>query len=442
MKSEFISKENDIAKFTVEYSADEFSGALTDAYKRNRDRFMINGFRKGKAPMKIIESHYGKDVFYEDALNELLKRNYGDAVDELDLKVIDQPKIDVPEIKRGEPVKLTFEVPCFPEMEVKDYRGVEVQKVHREVKDEDIQSELENVQKSQARMDNVDRASEDGDTVVIDFEGSIDGDKFDGGSAENYELKLGSGQFIPGFEDQLVGRNTGEEVEVSVTFPDDYGSKDLAGKDAIFKTRIHEIKTEILPEIDDDLASDVSDFETIDEYKKDIAKKMQEEFDARSTNFMKDAMLDKILENNKFDAPSVMIADETDKIIGEMEQQLRYQGLNLDQYMAYTGKTRGDLRNDVKGDAEKRVKTRILIRNIIRQENITVDDNDVDKEIEEFAKQYGQTVEEFKKVAGENSVRFFREDAETKKAIDTIFEAVNLVDAPEKSEGEKVGDEN
>lgn len=437
MKSTLVSKEKNIANITIEYSSEEFDNAITEAYKRTKNQFSINGFRKGKAPRKIIESHYGKDIFYDEALNELLKNDYPKTVTDLEIEPIDQPIVETPEIKQGEPVVITIKVELSPEIEIKDYEGIEIEKISGEVTEEDIKRELENVQKEQARLETItDRTSEKDDTVIIDFEGTVDGEKFDGGTGENFELKLGSGQFIPGFEDQLIGKNSGDEVKVEVRFPDEYGAKDLAGKDAVFMTKIHEIKKEVLPEIDDELASDVSDFETLEEYKKDISSKLQKQIDERNEIRMKDAMLETILEKNDFDVPNIMISDETDRIIREMEQQLGYQGLDLDTYIGYLGKSRNDLRSEAREDAKKRVGTRIIIQNIIRQENIEASQDDIDKEIEEFAKQYGQTVEQCKKMLGEGSEHYFKADAEVKKAINMMFDKAVFVE-PKKEEPKK-----
>lgn len=437
MKSTLVSKEKNIANITIEYSSEEFDNAITEAYKRTKNQFSINGFRKGKAPRKIIESHYGKDIFYDEALNELLKNDYPKTITDLEIEPIDQPIVETPEIKQDEPVVITIKVELSPEIEIKDYEGIEIEKISGEVTEEDIKRELENVQKEQARLETItDRTSEKDDTVIIDFEGTVDGEKFDGGTGENFELKLGSGQFIPGFEDQLIGKNSGDEVKVEVRFPDEYGAKDLAGKDAVFMTKIHEIKKEVLPEIDDELASDVSDFETLEEYKKDISSKLQKQIDERNEIRMKDAMLETILEKNDFDIPNIMISDETDRIIREMEQQLGYQGLDLDTYIGYLGKSRNDLRSEAREDAKKRVGTRIIIQNIIRQENIEASQDDIDKEIEEFAKQYGQTVEQCKKMLGEGSEHYFKADAEVKKAINMMFDKAVFVE-PKKEETKK-----
>ena len=333
MKATQISKENGIVKFNIEFSADEWKDAVNKAYLDNRSKFSVDGFRKGKAPREIIENYYGHDIFWDEALNKLLENGYYDAVKEMDIEVIAQPSLESPEIKNGEPVVISGSVQVFPELEVKNYKGLEVEKFETVIGDKEVQEELERVQKSQARMEAVeDRKSENGDTVIIDFEGSVDGEAFSGGTAENFELKLGSGQFIPGFEEQLEGKDAGEDVDVTVTFPEDYHAEELAGKEALFKCKIHEIKKEILPEIDDELASDVSEFETLDEYKADLQKKLQENADARDESLMKDRALEKLYEANEIDVPEVMIRNEIDNIIYDMNQNLATQGLGLQQY--------------------------------------------------------------------------------------------------------------
>lgn len=279
-----------------------------------------------------------------------------------------------------------------------------------------------------------DRKSENGDTVIIDFEGSVDGEVFSGGTAENFELKLGSGQFIPGFEEQLEGKDAGEDVDVTVTFPEDYHAEELAGKEALFKCKIHEIKKEILPEIDDELASDVSEFETLDEYKADLQKKLQENADARDESLMKDRALEKLYEANEIEVPEVMIRNEIDNIIYDMNQNLATQGLGLQQYMEWTGKTIDDVREEAKPEAEKRVRTRILLKNLIRQENLEADAAEVEKLMTEFGEQYGMTVDQVKEMAGSETEAYFKEDAQTKKAIDFLFENAVLVEKKEEAE--------
>ncbi len=423
MKATQISKENGVVKFSIEFTKDEWADALNKAYLANRGRFSIDGFRKGKAPRKIIENYYGHDIFWDEALNALLEDGYYDALKQMDIEVVSQPSFDAPEIKKDEPVVLTGSVQVFPEIDVKKYKGLEIEKVETKIGDKEVKAELEKVQKSQARMENVeDRASEKGDTLVFDFEGSVDGETFSGGSAENYELELGSGQFIPGFEEQLEGKKPGDECDVEVVFPGDYHAEELAGKPAVFKCKIHEIKKEILPEIDDELASDVSEFETLAEYKKDLKKKLQEQASETDLSVMKDRALEKLYESNDIEVPEVMITGEIDNMLYDMNQSLAAQGLGLQQYMEWTGKTIEEVREETKPEAEKRVKTRILLKNIIRLEGLEADEEEIKKLMEDFAAQYGMTMDQVKEMAGPETENYFREDAQTKKAIDFIFD--------------------
>ena len=430
MKATQVSKENGVVKFNIEFSAEEFKEALNKAYLANRGKFQIDGFRKGKAPRKIIESHYGHDVFWDEALNDLLEKGYYDAVKEMGIEVISQPSFESPEVKADEPVVLSGSVQVFPEFEVENYKGLEVEKVETVIGDKEVQEELEKVQKSQARMEIVeDRKSEMGDTVVIDFDGSVDGEAFSGGKADNYELKLGSGQFIPGFEEQLVDREAGEEVDVEVVFPGDYHAEELAGKPALFKCKVHEIKKEILPEIDDELASDVSDFETLAEYKEDLKKKLQEKAAETDLSVMKDRVLEQLYTQNEIEVPAVMIQNEVENMLYDMNQSLSAQGLSLKQYTEWTGQTLDQLREQSKPEAEKRIRTRVLLKNVIRMENLEVAEEEIRALMEDFGKQYGMDVDQVKEMAGSETENYFREDAQTKKAIDWLFENAKQVAA-------------
>ena len=430
MKATQVSKENGVVKFNIEFSAEEFKEALNKAYLANRGKFQIDGFRKGKAPRKIIESHYGHDVFWDEALNDLLENGYYDAVKEMGIEVISQPSFESPEVKADEPVVLSGSVQVFPEFEVENYKGLEVEKVETVIGDKEVQEELEKVQKSQARMEIVeDRKSEMGDTVVIDFDGSVDGEAFSGGKADNYELKLGSGQFIPGFEEQLVDKEAGEEVDVEVVFPGDYHAEELAGKPALFKCKVHEIKKEILPEIDDELASDVSDFETLAEYKEDLKKKLQEKAAETDLSVMKDRVLEQLYTQNEIEVPAVMIQNEVENMLYDMNQSLSAQGLSLKQYTEWTGQTLDQLREQSKPEAEKRIRTRVLLKNVIRMENLEVAEEEIRELMEDFGKQYGMDVEQVKEMAGSETENYFREDAQTKKAIDWLFENAKQVAA-------------
>ena len=430
MKATQVSKENGVVKFNIEFSAEEFKDALNRAYLANRSKFQIDGFRKGKAPRKVIESHYGHDVFWDEALNDLLEKGYSDAIKEMGIEVISQPSFESPEVKANEPVVLSGSVQVFPELEVENYKGLEVEKVETVIGDKEVQEELEKVQKSQARMEVVeDRKSEMGDTVVIDFDGSVDGEAFSGGKAENYELKLGSGQFIPGFEEQLVGKEAGEDADVEVVFPGDYHAEELAGKPALFKCKVHEIKKEILPEIDDELASDVSDFETLAEYKEDLKKKLQEKAAETDLSVMKDRVLEQLYTQNEIEVPAVMIANEVENMLYDMNQSLSAQGFSLKQYTEWTGQTIDQLREQSKPEAEKRIRTRILLKNVIRMENLEVAEEEIRELMEDFGKQYGMDVEQVKEMAGSETENYFREDAQTKKAIDWLFENAKQVAA-------------
>ena len=438
MNTNLISKENNIAKFTLVFTAAEFEDAIVDAYKKNKDKFSIDGFRKGKAPRKIIENNYGEDIFYDEALNGLLNKAYPEAVVELDLEVVANPQLEVSEIKKGEDITVTATVQLFPEVEIKNYKGLEITKVSSEVTDADVEADLERIQKSQARLETVEgRKSQEGDTVVIDFDGSIDGKHFDGGKSENFELKLGSGQFIPGFEDQLIGKDAGEEVDVKVTFPEDYNAKDLAGKEALFETKIHEIKVEVLPEIDDELASDVSEFETLAELEADVKKNLEKDAKDRDEAQMKNELLDKLCEANEVDVPAAMVEEEIDRMVNEMNQQLAYQGLSLDQYMQLLGQTINDVREGAREDAKKRVAMRILIRAVVAKEDIEATEAELEEELQKFADQYGQSIEQVKKVMGEENLRFFAEDVKTRKAIDFMFDNAKLVEKKEEAEAEE-----
>lgn len=434
MKATQVSKENGVVKFNIEFTPEEWSDALNKAYLENRSRFSIDGFRKGKAPRKIIENFYGHDIFWDEALNKLLADGYYDAIREMDLEVISQPAFDSPEIKKDEPVVLSGSVQVFPEIEVKNYKGLEIEKIETKIGDKEVDEELEKVQKSQARMENVeDRASEKGDTLVFDFEGFVDGEAFSGGTAENYELVLGSGQFIPGFEEQLEGKKPGDECDVEVTFPEDYHAEELAGKAAVFKCKVHEIKKEILPEIDDELASDVSEFETLAEYKEDLMKKLQEKAAETDLSVMKDRALEKLYEMNEIEVPAAMIETEVDNMIYDMNQNLAAQGLGIKQYLEWTGQTIEDLKKETRPEAEKRIRTRVLLKNIIRMEGLEVEDAEVQALMDEFAEQYGMTPEQVKEMAGSDTENYFREDAQTKKAIDFLFDNAKQVAAKKKA---------
>ena len=441
MKAKQVSKENGVVKFEIEFSQDEFAEALNKAYLANREKFSIDGFRKGKAPRKIIESHYGHDIFWDEALNGLLERGYFDAIKEMGIDVISQPSIDSPDVKKDEPVVITGSVQVFPEIDVKKYKGLEVEKMETKIGAKEVNAELERVQKSQARMETVEnRKSKKGDTLVFDFEGSVDGEVFEGGTAENYELKLGSGQFIPGFEDQLIGAKAGEEVDVKVTFPEEYHAENLAGKDAVFHCKVNEIREEQLPELDDEFAKDVSDFDTLEEMKNDIKAKLLETSEVRSLNEAKDNLVEQIYENNKFDPPQSMVQDELSRALSERDQQLRYQGITLQQFLQFTGVKLEDMMNEMKPEIEQRVASRILLRSIAEQEKLEVTDEDLDKELTRMAELYSSPekkydAEEMKNLLGAE-LESFKKDIIITKTIDYLYDnaKVKMVKAEEKKD--------
>lgn len=426
MKATFISRENNDVKFTIEFSAEEFENAQIKAYQQNKDRFQIDGFRKGKAPRSIIEKRYGEGVFFEDAIDELFRENYGKALAELELEVIDSPRAEFGKIAKGEGFTTTITVACYPIVDVKDYKGVEIDKVVQEVKDEDIDKEIEALQKRNARMVLVERPAKEGDTVLLDYSGFVGDDQFEGGTAERQELKLGSGMFIPGFEEQLVGATPGEKKDVTVTFPEDYHAEDLAGKEAVFHCLVHEIKEEQLPELDDEFAKDVSEFDTLGELKNSTRERLEKYAKASEERQMQDAALAKVVEANEVEIPSVMIEDEIDRMIQELDQQLRYQGLSVDQYVEFVGKDAKAFRDELRPDAERQVKTRMLLNGIAEAEKIEVSQEELEKELEDMAVQYQTTADKLKEMIGVENINFLQKDMKIKKAIEFIYDNAKI----------------
>ncbi|MBR5229375.1 MAG: trigger factor [Firmicutes bacterium] len=422
MKATFISREKNDVKFTMEFTAEEFESAQIKVYQKVKDQFQIDGFRKGKAPRSIIERHYGVGVFFEDAIDELFRENYGKTLGELGLEVIGSPSAEFSEIAKGQGFTATITVPCFPIVEVKDYKGVEIEKVEQEVKEEDVDREITALQKRNARIAIVERAAQEGDTVVLDYAGFVGEEQFEGGTAERQELKLGSGMFIPGFEEQLVGVAAGESKDVVVTFPEEYHADSLAGKEAVFHCTVHEVKEEQLPELDDEFAKDVSEFDTLDELKQSHKERLETYAKASSANQMKDAALMKVVEANDVEVPAIMIEDEMDRMSGELDQQLRYQGLTLAQYLEFTGKTMDEFKTELRPDAERQVKTRIILTGIVEAENLEVSDEELEEEIKVMAVQYQMTAEKVKELIGEENLGFLKKDIQVKKAIEFIFD--------------------
>ena len=422
MKATFISREKNDVKFTMEFTAEEFENAQIKVYQQAKDQFQIDGFRKGKAPRSIIKKHYGEGVFFEDAIDELFREHYGKALGELELEVIDSPAAEFSKIAKGEGFTATITVACFPVVEVKDYKGVEIDKIEQEVKDEDVENEIKALQKRNARVILVERPAQEGDTVLLDYSGFVGDEQFEGGTAERQELKLGSGMFIPGFEEQLVGATPGEKRDVVVTFPEEYHAEDLAGKEAVFHCLVHEIKEEQLPELDDEFAKDVSEYDTLEELKKANRERLEAYAKAGSQSQMKDAALGKVVEANEVEVPRTMVEDEMDRMCQELDQQLRYQGMSLQQYLQFTGKDMAAFRDELRPDAERQVKTRIVLMGIVDAEKIEVSEDEMEEELKLMAAQYNMTADKIKEMIGVENLTFLKKDIQVKKAIDFIFD--------------------
>ena len=422
MKATLLAKENGDAKFTIEFAAEELEAAKVKVYQANKDHFEIDGFRKGKAPRSIIEKKYGADVFVEEAINHLLGTGYPEAIDQLDLEVIDQPRMEFGKIEKDAPFVVTATVAIYPEVEVKDYKGIEIEKIDGEITEEDVEKELANMQKRNARMISVDREVKDGDHIILDYKGFVGEEQFEGGTAEGYPLVIGSGSFIPGFEEQLVGAKKEEDVEVKVTFPEEYHAEDLAGKEAVFKCVVHEIKEEELPELDDEFAKDVSEHDTLEELKKETEENIAKAKKAWAENQMKDKALEIVCDNNDIEVPETMINDEIDQMIRELDMQLQQQGIAFQQYLQFIGKEIADFREEVKEDAAKRVKMRMVIRAVVDAEGIEATDEEIEKEIELLAIQYGIETDQVKEMIGTANISLIGKDVQMKKAVDFIFE--------------------
>ena len=420
--------EKNMAKLTVEVPAEQFEKALTTAFNKNKSRFNIPGFRKGKAPQAMVEKMYGVEVLYEDAINEALDATYGDAVTESELDVVSRPEIDVVQVEKGKELIYTATVAVKPEVTLGEYKGIEVEKASAEVSDEDIEAELKKVQEQNSRLITVeDRAVEDGDQTVVDFEGFVDGTPFEGGKGEDYPLTIGSHSFIDTFEEQLIGKNIGEECEVHVTFPEEYHAKELAGKPAVFKVTVKEIKRKELPELNDEFAGEVSEFETLEEYKNDVKSKLslKKQKDAATEN--ENHVVDKVVENAQMDIPEPMIDSQVNNMVNDYARRMQSQGLSLEQYMQFTGMTIETLKEQMKPQAVKRIQTRLVLEAIVKAENITVSDEAVEKEIADMAESYKMEVAQIKEYMGENGIEQMKEDLAVQEAVDFLVAEAKLV---------------
>ena len=417
-----VKTEKNIKSFEFFVTAEEFAKACDEAYKKNVGKISVQGFRKGKAPRAIIERYYGKEVFYEDAINIVLPGAYDKAIMEQNIEAVAQPEVDIKEFDAEKGITFIAKVVVKPEFELGQYTGLEVKKPTVRTTEKEVDAEIERTRERNGRLITVeDRASENGDTVNIDYEGSVDGVLFDGGSAKGFDLKLGSGQFIPGFEDQLVGHNAGEDVDVNVTFPEEYHAEDLKGKAALFKVKINAIKTLELPELDDEFAKDVSEFDTFADYKADVKKKLQESNKAKAKREFENKVLDVVCDNTTIDIPEEMIMTTVENNIRDMAMQLQYQGMSLEMYMQYTGMTIDSLREQMKPDAEKKTKMSLILEKIAKVENIEVTDKDVEKEIKDIAEKNNMEVDEVKKYINPADIK---ESKIVEKTIDFIVSNV------------------
>ncbi|WP_321010183.1 trigger factor [Hungatella effluvii] len=420
--------EKNMAKLTVEVPAEQFEKALTTAFNKNKSRFNIPGFRKGKAPQAMVEKMYGVEVLYEDAINEALDATYGDAVTESELDVVSRPEIDVVQVEKGKELIYTATVAVKPEVTLGEYKGIEVEKASAEVSDEDIEAELKKVQEQNSRLITVeDRAVEDGDQTVVDFEGFVDGTPFEGGKGEDYPLTVGSHSFIDTFEEQLIGKNIGEECEVNVTFPEEYHAKELAGKPAVFKVTVKEIKRKELPELNDEFAGEVSEFETLEEYKNDVKAKLSLTKQKEAATENENHVVDKVVENATMDIPEPMIDSQVNNMVNDYARRMQSQGLSLEQYMQFTGMTIDTLKEQMKPQAVKRIQTRLVLEAIVKAENITVSDEAVEKEIADMAESYKMEVAQIKEYMGENGIEQMKEDLAVQEAVDFLVAEAKLV---------------
>ena len=413
-------------KLNVTIEASKFDEAIKKVYFKSAKYFNIPGFRKGKAPMNIVEKYYGKEIFYEDAFNEVVPEELEKAVEENKLQVVSRPDIEVTQIGKGQDLIFTAVFQTKPEAELGKYKGVEIKKIEYKVTDEDIEHELSHMQEHNSRLISIDdRPVEKGDIATIDFEGFVDGKAFEGGKAEGHELEIGSNTFIPGFEDQIIGMKIDEEKDIQVKFPEEYFSKELAGKDATFKVKLHEIKKKELPELDDEFAKDVSEFDTLNELKKSIKEKQEKQNEERAKYETEDAVIKAVCDNMKVEIPSGMINMEIDNMLKELEQRLSYQGLNLEQYLQFMGKTEEDLRKEYEPQAIEGIKSRLALEAVIKAEKIEPDEAEITEKMKEMAKNYGkENDEEFLK--NENVANYIKEGLKSEKALEFLVKNAKI----------------
>ncbi|WP_173915989.1 trigger factor [Halobacillus sp. Marseille-Q1614] len=423
MSAKWEKQEGNQGTLTVEVPVEDFNKALDEAFKKVSKQVQVPGFRKGKVPRKLFEQRFGVESLYQDAIDIVLPKAYSDAVEETGIEPVDRPEVDVQQIEKGQPLVFTAEVTVKPEVKLGDYKGLTYEEQSTEVTDEDVENELTQQQERQAELVvKEEGAVEEGDTVVMDFEGFVDGEAFEGGQAENYSLEIGSGSFIPGFEEQLVGKQSGEEAEVEVTFPEEYHAEDLAGKAATFKVKIHEIKAKELPELDDEFAKDVDEeVESLDELKKKTRERLEEQKKTDAENQKRDTLVQKASENAEVEIPQAMIDTELDRMVSEFEQRLQMQGMTKDMYFQFTGQDEDALREQMNEDAGKRVKTNLTLEAIAQAENVEATEEDVNAELENMASMYQTDVAQLTQMLGGNT-DMVKEDLKVRKAIDVLVD--------------------
>ena len=415
--------EKNMAKLTIDVPAEEFEKAITKAYNKNKGQISVPGFRKGKVPQIMVERMYGAAIFYEEAANYVMPEAYEKAAEESNLEIVSRPAVDVIQMEKGKDFIFTAEVAIKPEVTLGEYKGIEVEKTEIEVTDEEVDAEIKKTQEQNSREITVDRPAENGDTVVIDYAGTIDGVAFDGGSAQGHSLVLGSNSFIPGFEDQLVGATAGSDVDVHVTFPEEYHAKELAGKEAVFACTVHEVKTKEYPEIDDEFAQDVSEFDTLAEYKEDVKKTIVSRKETEAKNAKQQKVMDKIIENAAMEIPDAMVDTQAAGMVEEYAQRLSYQGLSMEQYFQFTGMNAETFKDQLKPQALKNIQSRLVLEAVIAAENIEVSDDELNAEIEKMASMYQMEVEKVKELLGDAEKENIKKDVAAQKAVEFVTDA-------------------
>ncbi|AWI13034.1 trigger factor [Caldifermentibacillus hisashii] len=428
MSAKWEKLEGNQGKLTVEVDAETFNKALDQAFKKVQKQLNVPGFRKGRVPRQIFEQRFGVESLYQDALDIVLPDAYSNAIDETGIEPVDQPEIDIEQIGKGQSLIFTADVTVKPEVKLGEYKGLEVPKVNTEVTDEDVEAELKELQKRHAELVvKEDEPAEQGDTVVIDFEGFVDGEAFEGGKAENHSLEIGSDSFIPGFEEQLVGVKAGDEKEIQVTFPEEYHAEELAGKPAVFKVKVHEVKQLVLPELDDDFAVDVDDeVETLDALKEKIKNRLKDEKEHAAKHEVENAVIEKAAENAEIDIPEVMIDNEVERMVKEFDQRLQQQGLNLELYSQFSGQDIDSLKETMREDAEKRVRVNLTLEAIVKAENIDVTEEEVEKELQNMAEMYNMPVEQIQQILG--STAGIKEELKFNKAVQLLVDNSKTVE--------------